>query len=90
MKFIKILKGHFWTHGIEDPIKYLAGKLEFKPETIRIFCRQAINGVGSGKGQLNPKTAAWIIEQSFKVMEQGEIRNPVQLFLESKGEKIDG
>ncbi len=90
MKFIKILKGHFWTHGIDNPIEYLAGKLELKPETIRIFCRQANIGIGSEKNQLNLKTAAWLIEESFKVMEQGEIRNPVQLFLDSKGENING
>ena len=87
MKFIKILKGHFWTHGIDNPIQYLAEKLDLKPETVRIYCRQAANGVGKKKYQLNPKVSAWIIEQSFRVMEQGEIRNPVQLFLESKGEK---
>jgi hypothetical protein len=90
MDFIKILKGHFWTHGIENPIKYLAQKLDVLPETIRLYCRKANNGVGSGEGKLSPKSASWLTDESFKVMEQGEIRNPVQLFLEEKGEKIDG
>lgn len=89
MKFFKILKGHFWTHGIDEPFEYLAQILDVIPETIRVYCRQADSGIGSGKYKLNPKAASWLIEESFKVMEQGEIRNPVQEFLESKG-NIDG
>jgi hypothetical protein len=87
MEFIKILKGHFWTHGVEDPIEYLASLLNVHEETIRVYCRQANIGIGTSENQLSPKTAAWLIEESFKVMHQNEIRNPVQEFFNSEGEK---
>lgn len=90
MKFIKILRGHFWTHGIEEPIEHLASLIDMNPETIRVYCRKADNGIGPGENQLSPVTSAWLIEESFKVMEQGEIRNPIQLFLDSKGENSNG
>jgi len=86
MEFIKILKGHFWTHGIPHPIRYLAEILNVNDETIRVYCRQANFGVGDLHHQLSPKTASWLIEQSIEVMDEGESRNPVQEFLRPKTE----
>ena len=82
MKFLKVLKGHFWSHGVDEPIQFLADKLGVNPETIRVYCRQADNGVGTGSDQLSPTVVSWLKDQSFAVMTQMESFNPVSKFFD--------
>jgi hypothetical protein len=80
----------FKSHGIKSPSSYLAHRAGLTRTQIYFIYGYAEKGIGSGKGQLDPKTACFLIMQADAVLTETERfePTPIENFLRPRLEKF--
>ena len=84
MTFLEIINEHFKRNDVDNPIRYLATKLQCSDTTMYNKIRVADAGIGQAGGRLNLQDADWLIKVSNEVRTNPNGINPVKTFLEQK------
>ena len=83
MTFLQIIKNHFGSHGIANPITFLAKKGDVIPDTIYNYCQLIEAGIGRSRDRIDLKIVKWLLWESWDVMELTG-HNPVEIYLTQK------
>ena len=77
--FKSIVIEFFKAHGIKSPVVYLAHRVGISRTMVYYILEGAENGIGSNKGQLDPRDASFIIVQADEVLTESERFEPTSI-----------